>query len=80
MVRATCVHHCAGVVTAMLLCHPGYGDGAAETVHTVHTGVREVEKVSVLVLPLECQRKVSFSSFTGQACSRTNSEVGMEVE
>ena len=80
MVRATCVHHCAGVVTAMLLCHPGYGDCLTETVHTVHTGVREVEKGSVLMLPMECQRKVSFTSFTGQACSRTNGEVGVEVK
>ena len=41
MVRATCVLHCAGVVTAMLLSHHGDGEGAAEAVHARNHNVRK---------------------------------------
>ena len=78
MVRANCVLHRAGVVTAMLLSHHGDGEGAAEAVHARNHYV--MKDIFPFMLPVECQRNVSFSSFTGQACSGANCEVGRKVE
>ena len=53
MVRATCVLHRAGVVTAMFLSHHGDGEGAAEAVHARNHYVSK--EIHPFMLPMECQ-------------------------